>query len=107
MLASSPEFREICRGTLLGVRGFREFKLDLQGALFGGAAAPAGRCAVRVRGGEAAADGATWIWNAVPNAVCVVDIWHAKERLWDLSEAQAQLPVSVLFAWRIDCRRAD
>ena len=38
LLMSSPEFRERCRGTLRGVRGFREFELDLRGALLGGAA---------------------------------------------------------------------
>ena len=39
LLASSPEFRELCRGVLTGARGFREFELDLRGALLGGAAA--------------------------------------------------------------------
>ena len=37
------------------------------------------------------ADGAKWIWNAVaelfPNAVCVVDIWHARERLWEVGRS--------------------
>ena len=39
VLASSPEFRELCRETLSGGRGFREFELDLRGGLLGGAAA--------------------------------------------------------------------
>ncbi len=39
LLASSPEFRELCREVLGGGRGFREFELDLRGALLGGAAA--------------------------------------------------------------------
>ena len=41
LLSSSPEFRERCRGTLRGGRGFREFELDLRGALLAGAAAGA------------------------------------------------------------------
>ena len=36
-------------------------------------------------------DGAKWIWNTAaelfPNAVCIVDIWHAWERLWDVGRA--------------------
>ena len=39
LLSSSPEFRELCREVLGGGRGFREFELDLRGALLGGAAA--------------------------------------------------------------------
>ena len=41
LLASSAEFRGRCRGTLGGGRGFREFELDLRGALLAGAAAGA------------------------------------------------------------------
>ena len=37
------------------------------------------------------ADGAKWIWNAVaelfPNAICIVDVWHAQERLWEVGRA--------------------
>ncbi len=37
------------------------------------------------------ADGAKWIWNAVaelfPNAICIVDVWHARERLWEVGRA--------------------
>ena len=33
-------------------------------------------------------DGAKWIWNngaeLFPNAICIVDIWHACERLWEV-----------------------
>ena len=33
-------------------------------------------------------DGAKWIWNTAaelfPNAVCIVDVWHARERLWEV-----------------------
>ena len=36
-------------------------------------------------------DGAKWIWNTVaelfPNAVCIVDVWHARERLWEVGRA--------------------
>lgn len=36
-------------------------------------------------------DGAKWIWNTAaelfPNAVCIVDIWHARERLWEVGRA--------------------
>ncbi len=39
LLLSSPEFRELCREVPTGARGFREFELDLRGALLGGAAA--------------------------------------------------------------------
>ena len=39
------------------------------------------------------ADGAKWVWNAVaelfPNAVCIVDVWHARERLWEVGRAVA------------------
>ena len=35
------------------------------------------------------ADGAKWIWNVVaelfPGAVEIVDVWHAKERLWEVA----------------------
>ena len=38
-----------------------------------------------------AADGAKWIWNVVaelfPGAVEIVDVWHAKERLWEVARA--------------------
>ena len=37
------------------------------------------------------ADGAKWIWNVVaelfPGAVEIVDVWHAKERLWEVARA--------------------
>ena len=36
-------------------------------------------------------DGAKWIWNTAaelfPNAICIVDIWHAFERLWEVGRA--------------------
>ena len=36
-------------------------------------------------------DGAKWIWNTAaelfPNAVCIVDVWHARERLWEVGRA--------------------
>ena len=39
LLLSSPELRELCREVPTGARGFREFELDLRGALLGGGAA--------------------------------------------------------------------
>ena len=37
------------------------------------------------------ADGAKWIWNVVaelfPGAVEIVDVWHARERLWEVARA--------------------
>ena len=36
-------------------------------------------------------DGAKWIWNTAaelfPNAICIVDVWHAWERLWEVGRA--------------------
>lgn len=36
-------------------------------------------------------DGAPWIWNLAaeqcPHAIQIVDLFHAKERLWDLAKA--------------------
>ena len=37
------------------------------------------------------ADGAKWIWNTAeelfPDAVQIVDVWHAKERLWEVGRS--------------------
>ena len=154
-LLSSPEFRELCREVLAGGRGFREFELDLRGALLGGAAAgvsenlsaldaesgaPAcGACGSAMvrrgtrstaplsllglltlrrgywtcgcsKGGRHVLDETLGIagrdgvrWNAVaelfPNAVCIVDIWHAKERLWEVGRAVYGAGTELCRAW--------
>ena len=49
------------------------------------------------------ADGAKWIWNTVaelfPKAICIVDIWHAKERLWDVGRALHGVGTDLCRAW--------
>ena len=49
------------------------------------------------------ADGAKWIWNAVaelfPNAICIVDVWHAQERLWEVGRAMHGAGTARCRAW--------
>ena len=49
------------------------------------------------------ADGAKWIWNAAaelfPNAVCIVDIWHARERLWEVGRSVYGAGTELCRAW--------
>lgn len=49
------------------------------------------------------ADGAKWIWNTVaelfPKAICIVDIRHAKERLWDVGRAVHGVGTDLCRAW--------
>ena len=49
------------------------------------------------------ADGAKWIWNAAaelfPNAVCIVDIRHARERLWEVGRAVCGAGTELCRAW--------
>ena len=49
------------------------------------------------------ADSAKWIWNATaelfPNAICVVDIWHAKDRLWEVGRSVCGAGTELCRAW--------
>ena len=49
------------------------------------------------------ADGAKWIWNAAaelfPNAVRIVDIWHARERLWEVGRSVYGAGTELCRAW--------
>ena len=49
------------------------------------------------------ADGAKWIWNAAaelfPNAVRIVDIRHARERLWEVGRAVHGAGTELCRAW--------
>ena len=48
-------------------------------------------------------DGARWIWNTAaelfPNAVCIVDFWHASERLWGVGRALYGIGAQRCRAW--------
>ena len=48
-------------------------------------------------------DGAKWIWNMAaelfPKAICIVDIWHAFERLWEVGRALHGLGTRRCRAW--------
>ena len=48
-------------------------------------------------------DCAQWIWNAVaelfPNAVCIVDIWHARERLREVGRSVYCAGTELCRAW--------
>ena len=48
-------------------------------------------------------DGAKWIWNTAaeqfPKAVCNVDVWHAKERLWEVGRAVCGVGTELCRAW--------
>ena len=48
-------------------------------------------------------DGAKWIWNTAaeqfPKAICIVDVWHAKERLWEVGRAVCGVGTELCRAW--------
>ncbi len=51
----------------------------------------------------AVGDGAKWIWNTVaemlPECVGIVDLWHAKEHLWDVGKAVHGVGAQACAAW--------
>ena len=60
----------------------------------------------------AVGDGAKWIWNTVaemlPGCVGVVDLWHAKEHLWDVGKAVHGVGAQACAAWsRGVCRALE
>lgn len=48
-------------------------------------------------------DGATWIWRVAsedyPGAIQIVDLWHAKERLWELAKLLFAQDKALCEAW--------
>ena len=51
-------------------------------------------------------DGAKWIWNTageqLPGCIEIVDLWHAKERLWDVGKALHGAGTERCAAWSRD-----